>query len=265
MENTQKQNLSAKEIFSFGFNASKKYFWYFALLFLISVVISGLGEIPFIGWLINIVASLYLSVCFLNALIKVSRGTEITFKDFFIWPESGFANVVTSLVVGLIMVGFMLVGWLPILPILMAIKNGTSIGIVAILSGFVLIALLLVFIHVMLRLMFAKYYSIENNTWPKESIKASWTGTKGYTGQLLGLWIVSIGITILGVLALVVGLFWAIPTIYVAQAFIYTKLFPRNEENMVKDENNNVVVQPLELEPVENTDTVKDAVSTETN
>jgi hypothetical protein len=264
MENTQKQNLSTKEIFSFGFSSSKKYFWYFVLLFLISIVVSVIGEIPFIGWFVSMVFSIYLSVCFLNTIIKISRNAEIRFKDFFIWPKSGFRTILTSSVTALIIGVFSLISFLTALPIFLAVKNSSPISPLAIISGIIFIAVLLVIIHVIIRLSFAKFYAIENNTWPKESIKTSWNGTKGYSGDILFIWIISIGVIIIGILALVIGLFWAIPTIYVVQAFVYTKLFQNNEENTIKYENN-VVVQPLELESLENTDTVKDEVLTETN
>jgi hypothetical protein len=76
----------------------------------------------------------------------------------------------------------------------------------------------------MLRLQFFAYFVVDKNKNPIEAIKASWEATAGSELNLLVLWFASLGIVILGVLALFVGLLAAIPVVLLAVTFVYRRL-----------------------------------------
>lgn len=86
-----------------------------------------------------------------------------------------------------------------------------------------LIALILPGIYIAIRLSMFKYFIAE---WYGiiDSIKASRAATAGNFWKLIGISFVYLGVMILWVLALVFGLLWAIPTVMLAQVYIYTQL-----------------------------------------
>jgi uncharacterized membrane protein len=57
-----------------------------------------------------------------------------------------------------------------------------------------------------------------------DAFKYSKQITSGEKLHLIGFWLATIGVIILGALALLVGLIWAIPTAMVAGAYVYRKL-----------------------------------------
>jgi uncharacterized membrane protein len=75
-----------------------------------------------------------------------------------------------------------------------------------------------------IRLGFYGYLIVDKNSKIVESLKKSWQITKGNTLNLFLFYILLALIDILGLLALIVGLFWAIPTTMLAEAFAYRKL-----------------------------------------
>jgi hypothetical protein len=80
---------------------------------------------------------------------------------------------------------------------------------------------------VALGLSLAPFYVIDANMGPIEAMGASWAATKGHKGKLFGFGLLSMGVMILGGLALLVGVFAAIPVVYVAWAIVYTRLSGR--------------------------------------
>ena len=76
-----------------------------------------------------------------------------------------------------------------------------------------------------IRYQFYSYLIIDKGMSPKEALAKSKEMTKGKTLKLLGFGIVLFLINILGLLALVVGLFISIPVSMLAIALVYKKLF----------------------------------------
>ncbi|WP_080904468.1 glycerophosphoryl diester phosphodiesterase membrane domain-containing protein [Parabacteroides sp. Marseille-P3160] len=79
-------------------------------------------------------------------------------------------------------------------------------------------------IYLGLRLQFAFYFIVEENTGILDSLKKSWTITKGQVFPLFLLLLVGIGIVILGIIALGIGVFVAIPLIFMASCYVFRKL-----------------------------------------
>ena len=98
----------------------------------------------------------------------------------------------------------------------------TIITIIATLVGLVL--LIIPGIHICCRLLLVPGYIADQNLSFDNAIKSSWNATKGHTMKLF-LWILlSIFVFILGLIALIVGVFAAIPVISLALAYIYVQL-----------------------------------------
>ena len=91
-----------------------------------------------------------------------------------------------------------------------------------ILLGFIL--LIVPGIIFAIRLHFTSYLIIEKGLGPIEAIKTSWEMTKGKTINLLLFFLATIGLNLLGLLALVVGLAVTIPVTMLATAYVYKKL-----------------------------------------
>lgn len=100
------------------------------------------------------------------------------------------------------------------------IGGGILVGLAVILW---LIALILPGIWIAIRLSLFQYYIAEGYG-ATDAIKASWAATKDNFWQLFKMGFVYIGIFLLWVLALGIGLLWALPTIALAQAYVYKKL-----------------------------------------
>ena len=75
-----------------------------------------------------------------------------------------------------------------------------------------------------IRLSFFDYLIVDKNSKIIESLKRSWEITRSNTWNLFLLYLLFALINILGAFALIVGLFWSIPTTMVAEAFVYRKL-----------------------------------------
>jgi hypothetical protein len=90
------------------------------------------------------------------------------------------------------------------------------------LFGFIL--LIIPGIILSIRLGFFDYLIVDKNSRIIESLKKSWEITKGSTWNLFLLYLLLGLINVLGFFALIVGLFWSIPTTMIAEAFVYRKL-----------------------------------------
>lgn len=90
-------------------------------------------------------------------------------------------------------------------------------------------------IYFAIRLQFAPAFIVEENMGVIDSLKMSWNITKGNIGQLFLLWLAMTGICILGLIVLIIGIFVAVPLIYMMYCYTFRKLYPnplalQNEE-----------------------------------
>ena len=98
----------------------------------------------------------------------------------------------------------------------------TMITIIATLVGLVL--LIIPGIHICCRLLLVPGYIADQNLSFDNAIKSSWNATKGHTMKLFLWLLLSIFVFILGLIALIIGVFAAIPVISLALAYIYVQL-----------------------------------------
>lgn len=87
-----------------------------------------------------------------------------------------------------------------------------------------LVLLIIPGIYLALRLQFFVAFIVEDNAGIIESFKRSWAITKGQGLPLFWILLIQIGITIVGLILFIIGIFVAIPVIYMMYCYIYRKL-----------------------------------------
>ncbi len=92
-----------------------------------------------------------------------------------------------------------------------------------------LILLIIPGVIIMLRLIFVNQLVIDRNLGPIEAIKKSWRMTKGNMAYISSVIILSLGVIILGMLALMVGLVVAFPVVMYALMHAYRTILKSNE------------------------------------
>jgi uncharacterized membrane protein len=75
-----------------------------------------------------------------------------------------------------------------------------------------------------IRLQFYKYLVVDKKMGPIEALKGSWNMTKGNVWNLIGLGLVIMLLNLLGLIALIIGIFVTAPISMVAMAYVYRKL-----------------------------------------
>jgi uncharacterized membrane protein len=76
---------------------------------------------------------------------------------------------------------------------------------------------------------FFDYFVVDKRLGPIEALKRSSAITRGVKWDLFVFFLMLTGINLLGALCLLIGLFAAIPTTWVAQAFVYRRLLAQTE------------------------------------
>lgn len=94
--------------------------------------------------------------------------------------------------------------------------------VIAIALGF--LALIVPGIILAMGLAFVPYLVVDRGLGPIEAIKESWRITKGHKWQLLLLFLALLGINLLGILALIIGIFVTVPITMLAFAHAYRTL-----------------------------------------
>lgn len=196
------KNFSIKEALKFGWETTLEHIGFFVVALLVAWALTLIPQLfaggpnnPLKG-LVTIIAFLInvgIALGFIRVSLKLVNREEPAAQDFYpdwkqYWPYVGASIIVGAIV----MAGFILL----IVP-----------GIVFALA-----------------LMFYGYLLVDKGLRPIAAIKGSRELTEGIRWHLLQLLLVEVGIGILGAIALGVGLFLAIPTIMLANAYIYRKL-----------------------------------------
>ncbi len=100
--------------------------------------------------------------------------------------------------------------------------NGVGASVLYLLiviAGFV--CLIIPGIYLAIRLSPYQALVADRNLSPVDALKTSWEVTRGNVLNLIGFWLMSIVIVLAGLLALVIGLIWALPTVFLAWAAAY--------------------------------------------
>jgi len=206
----QKQRLSIGSAIDFGWEQTKKHFWFLALVVVITMVI---------GYLPGIVGD-----AFDEDMLPMIVIVFLVIGAFFMW----IAQMLVS--VGLVRISLSLVdGKKPKLGILFD-NFGYFLNYLAasILYGLATLGGLLFFvvpgIIFWVRFQFYSYAVVEEHASPIAALKRSWSMTRGVTWQVILLNFAMIGINLIGVLLLGVGLLWSIPVSFIGMAHVYRQL-----------------------------------------
>ncbi len=153
------------------------------------------------------------------------------------WGRFGIAYLISLIIGGLFMLGYLknlfqtLDGIEPQFSAYgqQARKIVTYI-LTALLYGIIVAVGLIFFIipgiYFAIRLQFAPAFIVEENTGVIDSLKMSWNITKGNIGQLFLLWLAMMGICLVGFIVLIIGIFVAVPVIYMMYCYTFRKLYP---------------------------------------
>ncbi len=196
---------SKREAIQFGWQTMKENFFFFLVLllityiisaipsFLISFVIKEVSILSFILYFASIVISILVAMGYIRIALRFCDHGKAKFTDLFM-PYPIFFNYLIGSFIYMLIV---LVG------LVLFIVPGIIWGI---------------------QYQFYAYFIVDKGYEPLQALKKSSEITKGVKGDLYLLMLVAIGLNLLGMLALIIGLFATVPTIMVAYAYVYRRL-----------------------------------------
>ncbi len=170
---------------------------YLALLSLINIVFPTTNLSPWYYHTANSIAAIATHMCFSLGVVTLSLQfagqKSVAWKDFFSKMHIAVPYFLASFVAGI----------------------STVLG---------LICLIIPGMIIYLRLSLFSYFMIDKNMGPIEALKASWYLVKGVTWKVLGFWLLTLLLLLLGFLCFVVGLLFTLPVIMIASALVYQTL-----------------------------------------
>jgi len=192
------------EAVRFGWEVTKNNLAFFVLILLITWAVETIFSIPNIGFhrffvvmpffgLIQFVIGIFVGMAYIRISLRFVSGETAEFSD--LWASYPYF---LNYLVGQILYGLI------------------------VLAGFIL--LIVPGIIWAIKYQFVGYLILDKEMAPVAALKRSGEMTKGSKGNLFVLGLIFLGITILGAIACLVGLFAAIPTVMVAHAYVYRKL-----------------------------------------
>jgi hypothetical protein len=211
----------------------------FTLSAVLSPVLSSSGAGAFIFQLLNLIISLIFIVGYLKNLFQALDGDEPSFSAYGQQARKIGVYFVSNLLGG---ISVLIAAGLFLAPYFYLLGQSTFIGEISfdmnsglpnlpgghgaalcgILAG--ALVLLLPAFYIAIRFMFYPAFIVEEDTGIIESLKKSWEITKGQELPLFLLGLVSFGIIIAGLLLFIVGLFVAVPLIYMMFCYTFRKL-----------------------------------------
>lgn len=206
----EQNQFSIDRTYNFAWGKFKEKPLFFIGLGILSCVLGAMGENQdFANYTVNegfstdgftllnalaMILSTYLSLGVWKISINHIRGDEVQLNDLFTISFGQFIHYVIASIINLIVV---------VLGLILFIIPG---------------------IHIACRLMIMPGYIIDRNESFDVALKSSWNATKGYTVKLFLWMLLACFIFIVGLIALIVGVFAAIPVISLALAYIYVQL-----------------------------------------
>ncbi len=193
-------NFSIKEVFSLGYRKTLPNFWFLAGIVLVSGLLVGLPQIiageENAGLVISLIAfilGLLIGLGQIKIALSLADDGRPTWADLFnnyrLVPYYFIASLLAGVLIGI--------------GLILLIIPGVYIGI---------------------RLIFFPYFLVDKKVGPIEAIKQSFAITKGEVWSLLGMILVSIVMSFLGLIALGVGILFTLPIIMIAWAKTYRAL-----------------------------------------
>lgn len=213
--------MSVSEILNDAWELAKKNIWIlvgftvvqFVFIFLVTILTGLIGGVSGAGVLIqNVVLSLFdafFTVAFYQVFFKlIDEDTDPEFPDFIPNLVKAVNFLVVKLIIGLVMVFF--------IAMISSVYffNKTDIDTSNPLSWdmlpvFGLIAIPMIFLTI--RLCFVVCFIVDQESGSSESITQSWAITKGHFWLIAMLFLVMLGLNILGAMAFLIGLLFTVP------------------------------------------------------
>lgn len=222
-----------------GWQAATKNLWFFVgvilFLFLINIGETMLQNLTlsqpnsdptiftFLLVIIFFFFNLLIGLGFIKIAIGLVKQQKAMFGDLF-----SCVNLIGKSFAGALLIGLIVI--LPIAIIATAFgltflfPAGVVQTIIRIVLGILGVAACVSTVYFGLKFMFFQYFLIDKNTGIIESLRLSSEATKGVKWQLIVFDLIVLAITMLGFVALLVGLFVAIPVTMVATAAVYMQL-----------------------------------------
>lgn len=206
------KSFSATEAIKFGWGVAKKRWHLFLTLGGLNVLLNIIPDLP--DWIFG----------------KGSAESDTLF--FIIAIPVTIVSLIVSL--GMVKIPIMLADgkdakfsdvWVTNWKLLLKFLGAGFLSALIVVGGFIL--LVIPGIIFCMKLVFVPYFVVDKGLGPVQAVKASWNATKGNLLELGLLAVISLAVIIAGLLALFVGLLWAVPTTMVAQAYAYRKLSSR--------------------------------------
>lgn len=210
-ENIQKKNFDMGKAIKFGWNIMKTNFWFFFGIIWTAIALSLIPNLPMqiivrssrfpnygfiviiFFYIISIIISSIVQMGYINIALIFCNGEKPRYSDFFAIYPLVFRYLIASLLYGLIAIG-----------------------------GYIL--LIIPGIIWSIKFQFFGYFIVEQKCGIIEALKRSAAITKDIKWELLLFGIVLYFINMLGVIALFVGLFAAVPTTLVAYTYVYREI-----------------------------------------
>ena len=213
---------SVNEIMSEAWNFAKKNIWIllgftavqFVVIIIITTMLTGIfgGESTTAVLVQNLTLSLFdafFTVAFYQVIFKqIDDEGEPEFPDFVPNLMKALNFLLVKLIIGIILV--FLIGVISSLYFM----NTPDIESTDVLSGKMLPVFLLIAIPVTyftIRLCFVVCFIVDQESGASESISQSWTLTKGHFWFIFVLFLIILGLNILGAMALFIGLLFTVP------------------------------------------------------
>lgn len=208
------------ECFKEGWEIIKSDYW---MLFVITLVGALIGGVSFYVLLGAMSCGIY--YCYIR---KIDGAPSVSFDDLF----KGFKYFMPSLLATvIIVVPIFLVFGIMYVPLIMATAMGARLSqseMMSLLGGALIVEIIVAFFMVCLHtlLIFTFPLIIDRNLSAIDAIKTSARAVLKNLGGVVGLIGVSFVLSIVGYLALCIGLYFAIPIIVAGFAVAYRKVFP---------------------------------------
>ena len=206
----ERKQISISQTFDFAWGKLKVKALLFIGLAILSTILTAMGESQDLAnyvtnedfetskfTILNILAivlNIYLGMGIWKISINHIRGEEAQLSDLFTISFGQFIHYVFACIINIILI---------------------TLGIILfIVPG----------IHIACRLMLMPGYIVDKNESFNVALKSSWNATKGHTVKLFLWMLLACFIAIVGLIALIIGIFVAIPVISLALAYIYVQL-----------------------------------------
>lgn len=193
-------HISIKEVFGKSWELTKKHLWFLLVLFLVTAIVQGVtGEAEGLtGFVLNLLAGACVLVAWTRVTLDITFGKEPTVDAI----SKEFDHFLTYLATFFVFQ-------------------------IALLVGFVL--LIIPGVYVLVTYNWFPYLIAEKHNGVEEAFKQSALLADGARWQILKFFFALLGLNILGLLALVIGLFVTIPMSMIASAIVYRALVARRE------------------------------------